>query len=430
MAGLEDASAGAFLKNLSIVGGGWAGLSAAVHAVSSGWKVSVYEAAPQLGGRARRVVKNEWHLDNGQHILIGAYRDTLALMHKVGIDTQHSLLRMPLALRYVDGSGIQLKDIPAPLNVLLGIVCAHGWTWSDKWRFIVQTLKWQRQQFNCEPFLTVSDICTGVPSAIMRQLIEPLCVSALNMPCSQANAQIFLRVLKDALMGGTGSSDMLIPRVDQSALFPDKAYEWLIQHGAEVFTHQRISDLGKLPPSKVILACPAWEAAQLVKHLNPSWAANAAEMAHTSIATVYLHTHTPIEWPLPVMALKSHAAAPAQFAFDKGRISQLQQLHGVIAMVVSSSEGDKDELTQSVLAQARDELGLASVQPLLTVIEKRAAFACPPGLVRPSMQIHDGVMACGDYVDGPYPSTLEAAVRSGIQVVDFLNNSALDENSA
>jgi hypothetical protein len=153
-------------------------------------------------------------------------------------------------------------------------------------------------------------------------------------------------------------------------------------------------------------------------------------MAHTSIATVYLHTHTPINWPLPVMALKSHAAAPAQFAFDKGRISQLQQLHGVIAMVVSSSEGDKDELTQSVLAQARDELGLASVQPLLTVIEKRAAFACPPGLVRPSMQIHDGVMACGDYVDGPYPSTLEAAVRSGIQVVDFLNNSALDENSA
>ena len=102
----------------------------------------------------------------------------------------------------------------------------------------------------------------------------------------------------------------------------------------------------------------------------------------------------------------------------------------MLTMVVSSSEGDKDELTQSVLAQARDELGLASVQPLLTVIEKRAAFACPPGLVRPSMRISEGVMACGDYVAGPYPSTLEAAVRSGKQVVDFLNDSALDENSA
>ena len=126
MVSLEDAGAGAFLKNISIVGGGWAGLSAAVHAVSSGWKVSLYEASPQLGGRARRVVRNELHLDNGQHILIGAYRDTLSLMRTVGVDIDSSLWRMPLALKYLDGSGIQLPDIPKPLNVIAGIVSAKG----------------------------------------------------------------------------------------------------------------------------------------------------------------------------------------------------------------------------------------------------------------------------------------------------------------
>ena len=430
MVSLEDASTGAFLKNISIVGGGWAGLAAAVRAVSSGWKVCLYEAAPQLGGRARRVVRKELRLDNGQHILIGAYRDTLALMRTVGVDIQSGLWRMPLALKYVDGSGIQLQNIPAPINVLAGILTARGWSWPDKGRFLWQTLQWQRQQFSCAAGLSVTDICTGVPPVIMRQLVEPLCVSALNLPCDKANAQIFLRVLKDALLGEAGSSDMLIPRVDQSQLFPDKALEWLIQHGAQVFTHRRITDLRELPPSHRVLACPAWEAASLVSHLNPSWASQALGMQHTSIATVYLQTSDEIDWPLPMMALKSHATAPAQFAFDKGRISLRSEMQGVIAMVVSNSTGDKDALTLSVVRQAHEELGFKSLVHLLTVVEKRAAFACSPGLLRPSMHIHDGVMACGDYVTGPYPSTLEAAVRSGIQVIDFLNNSALDENSA
>ncbi len=430
MVSLEDAGAGAFLKNISIVGGGWAGLSAAVHAVSSGWKVSLYEASPQLGGRARRVVRNELHLDNGQHILIGAYRDTLSLMRTVGVDADSSLWRMPLALKYLDGSGIQLPDIPKPLNVIAGIMSAKGWSWPDKARFLWQTLQWQRHQFLCDPGLSVTDICAGVPPVIMRQLVEPLCVSALNMSCDKANAQIFLRVLKDALMGEAGSSDMLIPRVDQSALFPDKALDWLTQHGADVFTHRRISDVNELPLSQIVMACPAWEAAGLVQHLNTSWANQALGMRHTSIATVYLQTTDEMNWPLPMMALNSHANAPAQFAFDKGRISQRPDMKGVIAMVVSSSTGDKDDLTQSVLQQARAELGLKDLKPLLSVVEKRAAFACPPGLVRPSMRISENVMACGDYVAGPYPSTLEAAVRSGKQVVDFLNDSALDENSA
>ena len=375
-------------------------------------------------------MRNELHLDNGQHILIGAYRDTLALMRTVGVDIPSGLWRLPLALKYVDGSGIQLKNIPAPLNVLVGVLTAAGWPWPDKGRFLLQALQWQRQQFSCAAGLSVKEICTGVPPVIMRQLVEPLCVSALNLPCDKANAQIFLRVLKDALLGETGSSDMLIPRVDQSALFPDKALDWLTQHGAQVFTHRRITDLRELPPSHKVLACPAWEAAALVRHLNPSWASQALGMRHTSIATVYLQTNDAIDWPLPMMALNSHATAPAQFAFDKGRISQRPEMQGVIAMVVSNSTEDKDVLTQSVVGQAREELGFNSLKPLLTVVEKRAAFACTPGLLRPSMDIHDGVVACGDYVAGPYPSTLEAAVRSGIQAIDFFNNSALDENSA
>ena len=83
--------------------------------------------------------------------------------------------------------------------------------------------------------------------------------------------------------------------------------------------------------------------------------------------------------------------------------------------MVSASQGDANTLQASVLAQARAQLGLV-LQPVKTVIEKRATFACTPGLQRPGHRIAPGLLACGDYTEGPYPATLEGAVRSGIRV--------------
>ena len=130
------------------------------------------------------------------------------------------------------------------------------------------------------------------------------------------------------------------------------------------------------------------------------------------------------------MALRSSASAPAQFAFDKAKLSRDQAMQGVIAMVVSASLGDREQISQAVLAQARAQLGLPQATMLFAVLEKRAAFACTPGAVRPSAQPDDQVLACGDYVQGPYPSTLEAAVRSGIRAVALLKGLHMRENTA
>jgi hypothetical protein len=110
--------------------------------------------------------------------------------------------------------------------------------------------------------------------------------------------------------------------------------------------------------------------------------------------------------------------------------------------VVSASQGDKDQLQTQVLAQARQQLGLGTaggavnenkagallqlrqvgqaMQVVQTVVEKRATFACTPGLQRPATLIAPGLLACGDYVQGPYPATLEGAVRSGQQAARLL----------
>jgi hypothetical protein len=115
-----------------------------------------------------------------------------------------------------------------------------------------------------------------------------------------------------------------------------------------------------------------------------------------------------------MLALPCNAAnpstTPAQFVFDRG---QLGGPSGLLALVVSASTGDKDALQAQVLAQAHAQLGL-QLQPVQTVVEKRATFACTPGLLRPPQTIAPGLFACGDYVQGPYPATLEGAMRSGV----------------
>ncbi len=417
------------MNQVTIIGGGWAGLSAAVHAVNSGWQVRLLEAAPQTGGRARRITHQGLALDNGQHILIGAYRDTLALMRLVGVDTDKHLWRMPLTLRTPDGDGLRLPALPAPFNMLGGIVNARGWTWADKWSLIRRAIQWEQQHFECSAGMSVAKLCRGLPTAVMELMIEPLCVSALNLPPAQASAQVFLRVMQDALLGGTGSSDMLIPCVDQSSLLPDAAVQWLKQRGAEVVTGQYVEDLSPYLSSPVVLACPSWEAARLTQSINPAWSAQAASLQHTAIATVYLQAHAKVDWPYPVMALRSSELAPAQFAFDKAKLSGETAMQGVIAMVVSASMGDREQISQAVLAQAREQLVLPQATVLFAVLEKRAAFACTPDLDRPSAQPGDQVVACGDYVQGPYPSTLEAAVRSGIEAVALLKGLHMRENT-
>ena len=110
---------------VAVIGGGWAGLTTAVELAAKGMNVTVFEAARRLGGRARSVEINGLHLDNGQHILIGAYRETLRLMEKVGRNPEELLHRLPLELNHPAGGFLlKLPRLPAPFNLALGLLRA------------------------------------------------------------------------------------------------------------------------------------------------------------------------------------------------------------------------------------------------------------------------------------------------------------------
>jgi squalene-associated FAD-dependent desaturase len=414
---------------LAVVGGGWAGLAAAVEATSRGHAVSLYEMAPRFGGRARRVESGSPALDNGQHILIGAYTTTLSLMARVGVDAQFSLWRTPLSLAFADGGALTLPAGTPALAFARGVLSRAGWRWSDRFKLLRVASGWALRGFRCSEQLTVAQLAADLPASVRADLVEPLCIAALNTPAALASASVFLRVLRDALFTGPGSSDLLLPRVDLGSLWPDPAAAWLARAGAQL---RRTCRVAQLEPAErgwrvdgeafdaVVLATSAVEAARLVQPFAPAWAARAKALRQEPITTVILHS-AGSRLPRPMLALHPGAAAPAQFVFDLG---QLRGIDGALAFVISGAsawvERGRDETLQAILEQARATLGLHLKGPLTELrafTEKRATFLCTPGLARPAARVAARLFAAGDHVAGPYPATLEGAVRSGVGAV-------------
>ncbi|MEK9951833.1 MAG: hydroxysqualene dehydroxylase HpnE [Curvibacter sp.] len=407
---------------LAVVGAGWAGLAAAVQAVQAGHAVTVFEAARTPGGRARGLEitlpdGRRVTVDNGQHILIGAYTESLRLLRTVGVDPATTLQRLRLSLQFPEGAGLRLPDLPVPLDVLAGILRNRAWPLRERLGLLRTALGWRLAGFACPDTLSVTALCAGLGPRVQAELIEPLCVSALNTPADRASAHVFLRVLHDALFAVRGGSQLLLPRVDLGTLFPQAAVAWLQAQGAAVHTGSRILALQQDATrwqldrqwfDAVLLACSATEAARLAAPFNAAWAATTQALQFEAITTVYAWSPQ-ARLTAPMLALRHDAQRPAQFVFDRG---QLGGPAGLLAFVLSASRGEREQLQQQVLVQAREQLGL-DLQAVQTVVEKRATFACTPGLQRPASSIAPGLQACGDYVAGPYPATLEGAVRSG-----------------
>ncbi len=433
---------GMAVRRLAVVGAGWAGLAAAVRGVQAGWQVTVFEMGQVPGGRARSLAPDAdgRRHDNGQHILIGAYRRTLDLMSTVGVDTATVLHRQPLELRDPAGAGLRLPAGPAWLVFGLGVARADGWGTRDKLALLAAAARWMLAGFRCKPGLTVAELCLGLPNAVRQRLIDPLCVAALNTPAHEASAAVFLRVLRDSLFSGPGSSDLLLPCAPLGALLPEPAWAWLQARGASLHAGRRVQDLASVagswqvdgePYEAVVLAASAAESARLAKPHAPGWSARTAAFGYEPIITVIIDAPG-LRLAAPMLALQDGPQAPAQFVFDHGALGGPA---GQLAFVVSGAAPwvarGLEATAAATLAQARVAFGPgrwpATARLRRTLAEKRATFRCVPALDRPPARIAPGLVAAGDHLDGPYPATLEGAVRSGEAAVASLS---LDDQTA
>ena len=443
MAGVENLHPwlSAVAKHIAVIGGGWAGCAAGVELAAKGARVTLFEAARTLGGRARAVQAKEAMLDNGQHILLGAYADTLALLRRVGVRESDALLRLPLQMRYPPQSGLMdfvAPRLPAPLHMLAALLRARGLEREDKLALarFTTSARWMDWGLNLD--CSVAELLTrfGQTPRLIRLMWQPLCLAALNTPIERASANVFLAVLRDSLGARRKASDMLLPRVLLDALFPEAARRYIEARGGKVLCGARVdaiapqatgwqvrSGADAAEADAVLLATPAWQSAALLRAL-PELDALAAQLdafEYEPISTVYLQYAADLRLPQPFCALLDDPAHGAwgQFVFDRGQLDPGQG--GLLAVVVSAA-ADAASLEQDALATAvASQLAAAFRQPGLAqprwqrvLTEKRATFACTPGLVRPANSTAlPGLFLAGDYTAGDYPATLETAVRSG-----------------
>lgn len=418
--------------SVAVVGGGWAGLAAAVTLVKAGHAVTLLEMAGQLGGRARSVDIEGMVLDNGQHILIGAYTATLGLMRQVEVDPDALLRRLPLTFVDGQGQGLVLPGGPALPAFLRGVLAHPHWTAAEKFALMRRCALWALRRFRCGPRDTVARLAHGLPARLRDELIDPLCVAALNTPADEASGTVFLRVLKDSLFAGPGSSDLLLPRASLGALFPVPAARWLESAGASVRRGHRVQQLQALPDGwrvdgerydRVVLATPPLEAARLVRPLKPGWADRAEGLRYEPIVTVYVRLPG-VRLPMPMVALPGRAPhQAAQFVFDHRHLNDAPGSRGLMAFVISGAQPWLDRgqaATEAAILQQAAVLAGGDLpygtRVLKVIAEKRATFRCTPALAdqRPPQEVSRSLHAAGDYIAGPYPATLEGAVRSGI----------------
>ena len=451
--------------NPAIIGGGYAGMAAAVTLAEHGISVTVFESAKQLGGRARGVPhsiqrlhadneltppfqlppggrksnRNNLMLDNGQHILLGCYSETLRLIQQVGGNIENDFLRLPLQLTLHNCFELKAPCLPAPLHLLVGLLTARGLSFAQRLSATRFMLAMRSIGFVLPHDMTVFDLLRAhnQNDELIRLLWEPICIAALNTPAHKASAQVLLHVLRDSLNGARADSDMLLPRLNFSALFPERAAEYVKQRGGEVLTSCGVEAIianeegievctarGAMRFTHIICAASPANAAHLLRDV-PQLAPVAAQveaLAFQPIYTVYLQYPATVRLPQPMLGFDR---CFMQWLFDKGQIAAQ---HGLIAAVISAEglhqELEHEQLAQKVAQELNEQLGIMEAPLWHRVIaEKRATFSCEPNLPRP---VHTtplaSILLAGDYTAGNYPATLEGAVMSGIRCAKEIVN--------
>lgn len=426
-----------------IAGAGWAGLATAVELSTHGIPVLLLEAARQLGGRARSIRSGDMIVDNGQHLMIGAYRSLLTLMERVRVDPKKAFLRLPLTLNMRRGSRISLyfrtPRLPPPLHLLWAILTAHGLGFNDR----VQALRFGRKlptlEIPASGDISVQALLHSEAQspALIRKLWEPLCVATLNMHTGDASARLFLQVLRETFLDLCRHSDLLIPRSELSAVLPRPCADYLERKGARVEMGQRVTGLqvvndtvrgvklhGRdIAASHVVLATPHLISRRLMSHHAPlhTVCEQLAGLGNEPIATLYLQYPPRTRLPTPVVGLENTLS---QWVFDRRVCGQ----PGMMAVVISARGEHTGMTADAVTARVAGELGRAfpgwpAHRHSLLVREKRATFSARPGIdcIRPdnATALH-GLWLAGDYTATGLPATLEGAVRSGIRCANAI----------
>ncbi len=412
---------------VAVIGGGWAGLAAAEHLMAGGCAVTLREAGRVLGGRARGVDSRGSgfdFLDNGQHLLVGAYHQCLALLARAGVAEETAFLRLPLTWHLADGIAFQAARLPAPWHLLYGIARGRGMGWRDKLALLRQMRALQHWHRHHHTDISVGQWLAeqGVSAFWRQQFWQPLVWGSLNTPLAQASCRRLAQVLADGAWRRRADSDMLIPRRDlgHSWVAPVQAY--LQQNGVRIETGHRVRRIETANDGvwvdgdrfdKAVLAVAPYHLAALLPQAA-DWQAALSALEYVAITTVCLRYPQAVVLP---QAMTGLATGTAQWLISRGALGgDEREVAAVVSLSAQYGPLSAEQWQQRVHADVlRICPGLPPPLAVRVMTEKRATIASRVDL--PAWPLaslwRQGLYPAGDYLHPCYPATLEAAVQSG-----------------
>lgn len=427
---------------VGVIGAGWAGAAAVWQLHKNGHQALVFEAAPHSGGRARKHNSKALGsvIDNGQHILLGAYSSTLKLMQELGLNPKKSFYRFDLDIQSADTRfRFKTAPLPAPLHLMGPLLNTKGVRFSERLALVRIQRHLKQNQWQTQSGQSVLQLLeqTQQPKILIQKLWHPLCIAALNTPLDQACAQLFSNVLRDSLGGTRSDTQMLIPLVNMSDLWINSALAHADMHYGRV-----VQEIKKIPSGyqihnesldAVIVATNSPSCYKLLKTLdsekqNGEFVSLVPKDRFNSIATLYLKPETPWANPHPMLMLDEDlkGLAAGQWVFNHAAIpnSELKHTIAITISVANRLQGaTKHDITTAIIEQIQSQCRypLPRIVASELITEKRATFVASPGLQRPTVHTPwPNLKLAGDWIQSPYPAVLEGAVRSGIEAANAL----------
>jgi squalene-associated FAD-dependent desaturase len=396
---------------VTVVGGGLAGLAAALDLADAGHAVTVLEGRPTLGGAVQTLPERdddpEPPPDNGQHIGLGCFTEYLRFLDRIG--EGGSFLRTRLALPVIAEDGT-VSAIEPRLGSLLRY---RHLTRRDRIRIPIVTARCRNAR--AEPGETFGALLRrlGATDAAIDRFWDVFVRPALNLRCDEVDAEAGLFTVRTALLGPRANSDLVLPTQPLGRMHGDAAGVALEATGATVHTDARVGSLDEVDADAVVVAVPPRESARLLGEPEPA-------LENSPIVSVHLWFDRPLlDEQLVGGPLAALLGSDAHWVFDRGGLTGHAPERGQYLTVVSSGvpellEVRGRELVERIAGQLTERLGEAELLWSRVSREPYATVALRPGVVRPGVETsRPGVVRAGTWTDTGWPATMESAIRSG-----------------
>jgi len=389
---------------VAVVGGGLAGLAAALDLVDAGHAVTVLEARPTLGGAVQTLPERDGDPepppDNGQHIALGCFTEYVRFLERIG--EGGSFIRTRLGLPVVDEAG-RFATIAPSLPALLRYTHLPR---RDRFRIPLVTARCRNARPETGETFGALLRRLGASEAAIERFWDVFIRPALNLPADEVDAEAGLFTVRTALLGPRGNSDLILPAKPLGWMHGDAAGRAL---GDRVQLERRVDTLDEVDADAIVLAVPPRESARLLGEPEPS-------LEDSPIVSVHLWFDQPI-LDVPLAAL---LGSDAHWVFDRGRLlGHAPRAVGQYLTVVSSGvpellEVRGRQLVERIAAQVTERLGEAELIWSRVSREPYATVALRPGVERPGVETsRSNVARAGTWTDTGWPATMESAVRSG-----------------